>query len=236
MSVRIAGAAPLAMLDRWRAGEVHLRTALGRLTDAEFDGPSLLPGWTRRVLLAHLARNAEALLNLLNWARTNVETPMYPSPGAREDQIAATAELPPAQLRRYVSTASRRLALAMQTMPDDAWMMPVRTAQGRTVPASEVPWLRTREVWAHGVDLDAGITFAHVPTSVTIALIDDVFRTWARRGTIPDLILFADGDTWGTGSVTVAGPLAAAAAWVTGRSAGTELTADGALPRLTNWI
>jgi hypothetical protein len=43
MSVRIAGAAPLAMLDWWRAGEVHLRTALVRLTDAEFDGPSLLP-------------------------------------------------------------------------------------------------------------------------------------------------------------------------------------------------
>jgi maleylpyruvate isomerase len=91
-------------------------------------------------------------------------------------------------------------------------------------------------VWTHGVDLDAGITFAHVPTSVTIALIDDVFRTWAGRGTTPDLILFADGHTWGTGSVTVAGPLAAAAAWVTGRSPGTELTADGSLPRLTNWI
>jgi maleylpyruvate isomerase len=236
MKSTVAGAAPLAMLARWRAGEAHLGTALGRLTDDDFDGPSLLPGWTRHILLAHLARNADALLNLLTWARTGIETPMYPSPGARQEQLAATAASPPAQLRRDVVDASRRLALAMDTLPDEAWAASVRTAQGRSVPAAEVPWLRAREAWAHGVDLDAGITFAPVPTDVTVALIDDVFRTWARRDAVPDLILIAGDHEWGTGSVAVAGSLPAAAAWVTGRSAGTDLTADGALPRLPNWI
>ncbi|MDP9427768.1 MAG: maleylpyruvate isomerase N-terminal domain-containing protein, partial [Actinomycetota bacterium] len=74
-------------------------TALGRLTDEELDRPSLLPGWGRRHVLAHVARNADALLNLLTWARTGAETPMYPSAEARDAGIAETAALEAPRLR-----------------------------------------------------------------------------------------------------------------------------------------
>ena len=40
--------APQQVLDRWADGERLFATALGRLTDEEFDGASLLPGWDRR--------------------------------------------------------------------------------------------------------------------------------------------------------------------------------------------
>ena len=49
--------APVETIDWWERGELHLGTVLGRLTDGEFDAPSLLPGWSRRRVLAHLARN-----------------------------------------------------------------------------------------------------------------------------------------------------------------------------------
>ena len=66
--------APQEILDRWADGERLFATALGRLTDEELDRPSLLPGWDRRHVLAHVARNADALRNLLTWAETGVKT------------------------------------------------------------------------------------------------------------------------------------------------------------------
>ena len=88
-------------------GERHLATALGRLVDEEFDEPSLLPDWSRRHVLAHVANNADALINLLTWARTGVETPMYASQEARDAGIEETSKLPPDQLRAQVLAATQ---------------------------------------------------------------------------------------------------------------------------------
>jgi maleylpyruvate isomerase len=217
-------------------GERHLATALGRLVDEEFDRPSLLPGWSRAHVLAHLARNADALVNLLTWARTGVETPMYPGPEAREEGIRQTAALPATELRGEVLLATRRLVEAVQQMTEDAWAAQVRTAQGHVVPAAQVPWLRAKEVWVHAIDLDSGVTFGDVPEDVLAALVDDVFRMWDGRDAVPDVVLFAGDREWGTGSLAVSGPLPAVTAWVTGRGSGEGLAADGPLPVLQRWL
>jgi len=227
--------APTEQLDWWQRGEEHLGTALGRLTDEEFTGPSLLPGWTRAHVLAHLARSADALVDLLTWARTGVETPAHPSDEARDAQIAETAALSPAELRGEVLAATRRLAAAVRELPAQAWAAQVRTRQGHDLPAAELPWLRAREVWVHAVDLDAGIGFADVPDDVLAAVVDDVFRQWDARDAVPDVALFAGDREWGTGSLAVAGTLPAVTAWITGRSDGADLQADGPLPTLAPW-
>ena len=223
-------------IDWWVDGERLFGTALGRLTDEEFDAPSLLPGWSRHYLLAHVARNADALVNLLNWARTGVETPMYASPEAREKGIAEAATLSASALRGEVLAATGRLADAVQGLPDDAWSATVRTAQGREVPASEVPWMRCREVYVHAVDLDAGVGFADVADEVQAAMIDDVFRMWDRRDQVPDVVVFAGDREWGTGTVAVSGPLPAVTGWLTGRSRGEGLEADGGIPEVPAWL
>lgn len=219
----------------WADGERVLGTALGRLVPEEYAGPSLLPGWTRAHVLAHLAGNADALVNLLTWARTGVETPMYASPEARNAEIARRAALDPAALEAEVLEATRRLADAVAALPEQAWAAQVRTAQGRTVPASEVLPMRTREVWVHAVDLDAGVGFADVPDGVLADLVDEVFAAWGRRGETPELTLFADGREWGAGGPAVAGSLPDVAGWVSGRTAGQGLRADGPLPALPRW-
>ena len=228
--------APTELLDWWERGEVHLGTALGRLTDEDFGDPTLLPGWSRARLLGHVARNADALVNLLDWARTGVEKPMYPSPEAREASIAAAAAQAPDALREDVLTATGRLAAAVQAMPEDAWTADVRTAQGRTVPATQVLWMRSREAWVHAVDLKAGVGFDEVPEEVLVALVDDVFRMWDSRDEVPDVVVFSGDREWGTGSLAVSGSLPDVTAWLTGRSPGTGLRADGPLPALPPWL
>jgi maleylpyruvate isomerase len=227
---------PAEHLDWWEQGERAVGTVLGRLTDEELAAPSLLPGWSRAAVLAHLAGNADALVNLLTWARTGTETPMYPSPEARDGRIEEVGALPPEQLRSAVLAATQRLAEAVRGLPADAWPAEVRTLSGRTVPASEVPWMRCREVWVHAVDLDAGFGFGDVPEDVLAALVDDVFRMWDRGEAVPDVALFAGDREWGTGALAVAGTLPAVTAWVTGRSAGEDLQADGPLPALAAWL
>ncbi|MGH9095430.1 MAG: maleylpyruvate isomerase N-terminal domain-containing protein, partial [Acidimicrobiales bacterium] len=49
--------------------------------------PSLLPGWTQAHVVTHLARNADGLVNLLAWARTGIQTPMYVSWQRRNEDI-----------------------------------------------------------------------------------------------------------------------------------------------------
>ncbi|HEX2301338.1 MAG TPA: maleylpyruvate isomerase N-terminal domain-containing protein, partial [Pseudonocardiaceae bacterium] len=91
-------------------GQVLLEQAVAGLD--ELSGPSRLPGWTRGHVVTHLARNAEGLTRLLTWARTGVETPMYPSREARAADIEAGAGRPPAeQLDDLCRTAAAFAAL-----------------------------------------------------------------------------------------------------------------------------
>jgi maleylpyruvate isomerase len=216
----------------WRTdGERFLDGALNRLAGVDLDGPSLLPGWSRRTVIAHVARNADALCNLLTWARTGVETPMYASTEARDNAIATTAQLPLAPLVQDCRSASRRFAAAVNGLPGPAWDVAVRTAQGRTVPVSQAVWMRCREVWVHAVDLDIGEGFADVPDDVLVAVIDDVTEMWARRGQTPDVRFSAGDRHWGVGKDAVTTDLADLAGYVTGRR-----VATGDRPNLPPWL
>jgi maleylpyruvate isomerase len=178
-------------LDLFRRGEAFLLDALAGLSDEELLAPCRLEGWSRRHLVSHLARNADALGNLLAWARTGVETPMYASPDERASRIDEDAQRPPDVIRADALAASARLVAAVAALPDPAWDAPVRTARNRPIDAGEVPWMRIRESWVHTVDLDVGLTFASVPAAVVDALLDEVTAGLAGRPDCPSLLLVA---------------------------------------------
>src|SRR3954471_5387163 len=146
---QLAGALLLA-----RRGQAYFSRKLNELRDDEFDAPSLLPGWTRRHLVAHVGYNARANARLVEWAATGVETPMYYSPTQREDEIEFGATLPIEALRNLSAHAAVHLNVEWRDLTEEAWSHEVRTAQGRLVPVRETVWMRTREVWIHAVDLD----------------------------------------------------------------------------------
>ncbi len=222
-------------LSWWADGELAVAGRLDALDDDQLAEPSGLPDWSRAHVVAHLARNADALVNLLTWARTGVETPMYPSREARDAGIRATAEQLPEELRADHAAACARLAVAIETMPAGAWTATVRSGQGREIPATEVPWMRAKEVWVHGVDLDAGLSFADLPPDFCAALVDDVLALFAARDQALDATIVAtDVDrTWGTGAARVEGPVPAIAAWLT-RSDASGLT--GEVPEPPAWL
>ncbi|WP_275290996.1 maleylpyruvate isomerase family mycothiol-dependent enzyme [Amycolatopsis sp. La24] len=148
-------------------------------------GPSALPGWTRKHLAAHVAANAEALGNLVHWARTGERTPMYASPDQRNADIEAGSQRSEAQLTSWLRDSARSLESAMAALTPEQWQAEVVTAQGRTVPATEIPWLRAREVCVHAVDLGTGLAFADLPEAFLSALVAEI---QAKRGldALPD--------------------------------------------------
>ncbi|MFG2544889.1 maleylpyruvate isomerase family mycothiol-dependent enzyme [Streptomyces sp. NPDC048594] len=209
--------------------------------DAALDEPSALPGWTRGHVVAHVAANADALGNLVHWAATGEETPMYASPEDRAAGIEKGALLSAAALRAWLRDSARRLETAMDALGAEQWGAPVVTAQGRTVPAAELPWMRSREVCVHAVDLDTGVSFADLPAGFLTALCEDVVGKRAA-GPGPALLLTAsDADArWelpGAGApVEVTGPLAGLTAYLTGRANTLTTPQGGPAPALGPWL
>src|SRR4051794_27212625 len=142
------------MTDVEQATEALLRTAEG-FDDGAVTGPSLLPDWTRGHVLTHLARQADAMTNLLTAARTGEEMPAYPSPEARVEGIAAGAGRPLAEQIADIRDAHERMADAAAAMTGEAWTFHI---PARNQIAAMLPWVRLREVEVHHVDLDAGYT------------------------------------------------------------------------------
>ncbi|HEY8700702.1 MAG TPA: maleylpyruvate isomerase family mycothiol-dependent enzyme [Arthrobacter sp.] len=219
-----------------RRGTAFFARKLNELTDADLDAGSLLPGWTRRHIIAHVGYNARALARLIEWAATGIETPMYPSPTARDHEIDFGATLPPIALRHLFDHSAVHLNVEWRDLPAEAWRHKVKTAQGRTVPATETVWMRTREVWIHAVDLDNGATFTDIPEPVLERLLTDITGAWKTRGTDAGLLVkvsgvdTAFGDASAADPTIITGPLPAITQWATGRgTTGVTATATTAV-------
>lgn len=231
----------LPWMDR---GTEFFGSQLATLSDDDLALPSMLPGWSRLHVVSHIARNARALMNLLRWAQTGIESPMYPSPEHRRDDIDAGAQLPAAEVRADALGEAERLRDAVSALPEEAWEHEVRTALGRPISACEVPWMRVREVWVHAVDLPTGTTFSDIDADVARALFDEAVDRLADRDDCPAVTLVVDGrggerrsigPNDGDGPVA-SGSLRAMAGWLLGRTGGVDAACTGPLPALPPWL
>jgi maleylpyruvate isomerase len=118
--------------------------------------PSLLPGWSRAHVLAHLARNADAMRNVLIGARAGQERPGYPSAEAREADIEQGAGADAQVLVTGLADSAVALRTVMRQLPDEAWRFPVRMRDPARFPASELLVRRLAEVELHHCDLGIG--------------------------------------------------------------------------------
>ena len=214
--------------------------ALTELGDEDCRAPSTLPSWSRGHVITHLSRNADGLANLLRWAQTGVETPMYTSTEQRIQDIEAGAGRSAAELRADASASAGRWLQAANEVHSSRLATPVsRTPGSPPFPASEVGRLRRTEVEVHHADLLVGYTAHDWPADFTRHLLErrsaelggkGLAMTW-RLTDLDEKLTVGDGD-----GPVVSGSSADLAWWLIGRGAGDGLTCTaGALPTIGAW-
>jgi maleylpyruvate isomerase len=138
------------------AAWVRCDRSLGRLTEEGARRHSLLPGWSRAHVVAHLWGNAEGFAGAAEGAAAGEVGVMYPggSEGRARD-IEGRAALPLDLITDGARHAHARLVEVWSDMPDDAWDRPIRVTAG-VVPVRQTVTTRWREIVVHHVDLDVG--------------------------------------------------------------------------------
>jgi maleylpyruvate isomerase len=231
---------PLVLLTDVDEATERLLRAVADLDPVRVSAPSLLPGWTVGHVLTHVARNADGQTNLLTWARTGVETPMYASAAARADGIEAGAARPLREQIEDIRVTHERFADAAAAMPAEAWTVRLPpTGQS----AAAVPWSRLREVEVHHVDLGTGYTPADWTDAFALRLLREIVAgtdSPAMRlrpyGIEHALTIGSPADP-AVDLPVVGGPTRSLAAWLAGRGDGADLTVspDGELPTPAKW-
>ncbi|MCP9960609.1 maleylpyruvate isomerase family mycothiol-dependent enzyme [Streptomyces somaliensis] len=219
-------------LNSVREATDRLLSAASALDDDAVAGPSRLPGWTRGHVLAHLARNADALVNVLRGL------PMYASAEAREADIERGAARPLAAHLDDLRTSAERFRAEGEAPAD--WGRTVELRNGVTDLAARLPFRRLVEVELHHVDLGVGYELEDLPEEFTGREIAFLAERFAGHRDVPATTVAAeDGRTWATGGgaagepVTVRGSAADLLGWLAGRRDGSALeVSGGALPAL----
>ncbi len=215
------------------ASQALVRTVDG-LDDDAYGGPSLLPGWSRAHVVAHLALNAEALAGALRGVLEGVPVPMYAAAGGRDADIDELATARAGALRDRLLGSTTLLAGVLRGLRADVLGTAIERTpgSGRAIVAGDVMLMRWIEVEVHHVDLDAGRSPDDWPAEFATLLLA---RT-ADPG-IATLVATDLGRSWQgeSGTPTVSGTAADLGWWLSGRGAGEGLQSDGALPRIEAW-
>ncbi|MFJ8809109.1 maleylpyruvate isomerase family mycothiol-dependent enzyme [Streptomyces sp. NPDC102490] len=209
----------------------RLLTAVGKLDNASVTESSRLPGWTRGHVLAHVARNADALVNVLEGR------PMYVSGDARDADIERDAPRPLAAHLADVRESAARFQ-DVSAAPAD-WSRTVELRNGITDSASRVPLRRWAEVELHHVDLGIGYELEDLPAEFTERETGFLAARFSGHPEVPPTRLTDGTRAWRTGreadaaEVTVTGPPADLLGWLAGRREGSALAVEGGpLPAL----
>jgi maleylpyruvate isomerase len=227
-----------ALLALLEGGTRRLVRTVDAMRDDQWTSPSLLPGWSRAHVVAHLTLNAEGLTDALEGVREGRAVPMYASQDARDLDIVELATARLADLRDRFLGSTTLIAEAVADLPDNLLAVSIeRVPGGRTFAAGETLPMRVCEVEVHHADLGLEVTADDWAPEFTAYLLER--RAFLHAG--PPFTAYAEdlGRSWTFGAVggpTVTGSGAALAWWTTGRGSGDGLSSDdGQVPRIEAW-
>jgi len=140
------------------------------MTGPDLRAPSLLPGWSRAHVLAHLARDADAMRSLLIGARAGQDRPAYASPQTRNSDIGTWAAAGATELVDDLASSAMALRTIARQLPEAAWRYQVQVLDSPRFPASQLLTRRLAEVELHHCDL--GIGYSHHNWSAMFATME----------------------------------------------------------------
>lgn len=224
--------------------ETHRRllATVDALPEAALAEASPLPGWSRGHVLAHIAYNADGMRNLVTWARTGVQTPMYASQESRNADIESGSARSLAAQRDHLARGAEELAADLAALPADRLDAEVFLLNGKRLLGRDLAWQRMAEVEIHHVDLAAGHAPRDWPPALVSWIMDRTVAGFRNRDGMPAVEITAtdtgraarlgpDGD-----AQAVSGPEHALFAWLCGRSAGDDLSVTpGQIPAVPTW-
>jgi maleylpyruvate isomerase len=158
------------------------------ITDPDLRLPSMLPGWTRGHVLAHVARNADGMRNVLVGVRTGQDRPAYASAEAREADIEQDAGRRATEQAADLADSAMALRTVARQLPDAGWQVPVRMLDGTDFfLAAELLTRRLAEVELHHCDLGAGYGPGDWPVFFAEMELAEPMRSWRQdRLSYPD--------------------------------------------------
>ncbi len=147
------------------------------IAEPDLRAPSLLPGWTRAHVLAHLARNADAMRNVLIGARSGQDRPAYLSGAARAADIERGAGVPAKELTADLAASAMAFRVISWQLPDAAWLVPVQMLDPPRFPAAQLLTRRLVEVELHHCDLGTGYGPADWPAFFAAMSLDEPMQS-----------------------------------------------------------
>ncbi len=210
------------------------------LSDAAWAEPSLLPGWTRAHVVAHLALNAEGFARALKGVLDDEVVPVYPSNESRDAEIEELAADDISEIRDRYFGATHHFRTLAGALDEDHWTGTIlRLPTGPEWPTRSLVPVRRQEVEVHHADLGVAYTHLNWPPDFSRWLLN---RTTATHAESPDSADFAIrafdlDETWEVGASTseITGSAADLAWWLIGRGTGEGLSPAGNLPTIGSW-
>ena len=150
------------------------------LSEAGLRVPSQLPGWTRAHVLAHLARNADAMRNMLAGARSGRVPPAYASVDDREADIERGAAMSPGDLMADLADSAMALRTVARQLPDEAWQVQVQMLDSEPFPAAGLLTRRLVEVELHHCDLGTAYGPADWPAAFAELDLPEPLRSYRQ--------------------------------------------------------
>ncbi len=171
---------PVALVETCRSSHRSLAAAVADMSDGDFRVPSLLPGYSRGHVVAHLINKARAHVLVFEGAAAGEIRRLHPvgyDPDAAAD---AGARRPAAAFRAGLEDVLEDLESAWDSLSEELWdRQAIMMAGPRAM--TEVVAHHLRNVEVHHVDLDIGYDPADWPDEFVEAELEKRLRALPGR-------------------------------------------------------
>ena len=178
---------PSEHIDAVVAGHHEVLRSVTGLSNANLPEPSLLPGWPRAMVVAHLAHKSRSHAQVFRTSRDQVPTQYPDGQRVAEAETDEWSRRNASELCELLKVSFRALEDAWADLPDDGWARRGISSAGERSMV-EFVHRHLRDVFVHHVDLNVGYRPAQWPTVFVATELPKRLADLPRRAE-PDTLL-----------------------------------------------